>query len=56
MKQKKSYCKGCGAEIVWTVTKNGKHTPVDLDGLPHWASCPQSAMFKRKGVSDATKN
>ncbi len=24
-----SYCRGCKAEIIWVVTKKGKHTPID---------------------------
>jgi len=41
-------CKGptCGREIEWHVTASGKRTPVDADGTPHWATCPDSKQFK----------
>jgi hypothetical protein len=26
---KKQFCKGCGAEIIWAKTSNGKYTPID---------------------------
>ena len=40
-------CKGCNAPIRWEVTKNGKPTPVDADGTPHWATCPARDRFKK---------
>lgn len=55
-------CKGCGAEIVWIKTPNGKMMPcnaekttiVTVEGqtitghIPHWATCPKSKTFKEK--------
>ena len=43
-----SQCRGCGARIVWVKTSNDKWTPANLDGTPHWASCPKAAEFKKE--------
>lgn len=45
----KSYCKSCGAEINWVKTESGKFTPINLDGLTHWATCPDAKKFKKRG-------
>lgn len=56
-----SKCKGCGAEIVWIQTENGKSMPcnaekvtiVTADGktvtghIPHWATCPAATSFRK---------
>lgn len=53
-------CKGCGAEILWIKTKNGKIMPCNTDKttivtsqgetitghVPHWATCPKAKDFK----------
>lgn len=44
----KSYYKGCGAEIIWVKTKTGKLTPNNLDGITHWATCPNAKHFKKQ--------
>lgn len=44
----KSKCKGCYADIYWVKTPGGKNMPVDIDGTPHWASCPQAEDFKKR--------
>jgi hypothetical protein len=43
-------CKGpaCGREIAFVITPNGKRTPVDKDGTPHWATCVDSEEFKAR--------
>lgn len=55
-------CKGCGAEIIWLETKNGKAMPCDekkqtiitengetVTGYtPHWATCPRYKIFKKE--------
>lgn len=56
-------CKGCGEEIEWIESKKtGKPMPVNpgkvvvvtQDGsvvtgqVPHWATCPRSADFRKK--------
>lgn len=48
-------CKACGAPIIWEQTKSGKWTPKDLDGGPHWATCPHAKQFK-KGKTTNGKN
>lgn len=46
-------CKKCHASIEWQITKSGKRMPVNLNpdgtlGAPHWATCPDSASFRRR--------
>jgi hypothetical protein len=41
-------CKGCGAGITWVLHNSGHNTPYDIDGLNHFASCPEAAQFRRK--------
>ena len=41
-------CKGCGAAITWVRHNSGHNTPYDIDGLNHFASCPEAAQFKKK--------
>jgi len=59
-------CKGCGAEIEWIETTEGKRMPVNpekvvvvtQDGkvvtgqVPHWATCPRAADFRKKGPKE----
>lgn len=49
-------CRSCGAAIYWTMTKNGKRAPMNLDpctDLPldppvnHFATCPQSRGWRK---------
>ena len=40
-------CMGCGAEIRWEKTSANKWTPVNLDGTPHWGTCPKAKDFKK---------
>ena len=49
----RAICKGpnCGAVIFWVRTKNGKRMPLDASGQPHWATCPDSKVYKRKKVA-----
>lgn len=41
-------CKGCGAQIAWALTKNGKRAPIDKAGTNHFATCPKAESFRRK--------
>lgn len=47
-------CRGCGAEVEWYDTPNGKKMPMDLmpvgDSLAksHWATCPDAPTFRKK--------
>jgi hypothetical protein len=43
-----STCRGCQATIYWLVTEKGKRMPVDPDGTPHWATCPNAQEFRRR--------
>ena len=59
-------CKGCGEEIEWIATTEGKRMPVNpgkvvvvtQDGkvvtgqVPHWATCPRAADFRKKGPKE----
>lgn len=38
----------CGVDIHFAETASGKKTTLNLDGTPHWASCPGYKEFKRK--------
>lgn len=40
-------CRGCNQRIRWETTANGHHTPVNLDGSTHWATCPASDQFHK---------
>lgn len=39
---------GCGAPILWVVTKAGKKMPLNGDGTTHWATCPKAIEFRRE--------
>lgn len=42
-------CKGCSAAITWVRhLDSGRTTPYDIDGLNHFASCPEAKQFKKK--------
>ena len=59
-------CKGCGEEIEWIETTEGKRMPVNpgkvvvvtQDGkvvtgqVPHWATCPRAEDFRKKGAKE----
>lgn len=38
---------GCGKVILWITTKFNKAMPLNLDGTPHWGSCPKAREFKK---------
>lgn len=40
-------CRSCQAGILWAITPSGKWSPLDLDGKPHWATCPNAAQHRR---------
>jgi len=46
-------CKGegCLQEIYWIETEGGRRMPVDPDGTPHWATCPDAGRFKKGGAA-----
>lgn len=48
MSSARSRCRGCGELIVWgTHRRTGNHSPFDLGGEPHWATCVAAARFRR---------
>ena len=42
-----SRCKSCQALISWGKTANGKATPINEDGSPHWGTCPQRREWRK---------
>lgn len=43
-----SPCRGCGKLIYWITTDRGQHMPLDLDGEPHWGTCPKADEFRQE--------
>ena len=41
-------CRGCNAQIRWIKTPKGKTMPQNLDGSPHWSTCPNAKDFHKK--------
>lgn len=37
----------CGERIFWIVHRNGKRTPYDVDGVPHFITCPARDRFRK---------
>jgi hypothetical protein len=42
-------CRSCRAAIVWVTTRNGRLSPMNLDGSSHFGTCPQSEKWRRRG-------
>ena len=40
-------CKSCRSAIYWVKTENGKNMPINTDGTPHWATCPNAREFRK---------
>lgn len=38
---------GCGAAIWWVTTNKGKAAPINVDGTPHFGTCPNAIEFRR---------
>lgn len=49
------FCRSCKAAIVWTVTKNGKKAPTNLDGSSHWGTCPDAQTWRDRYPKAAPK-
>lgn len=63
-----SHCRACGAPIEWYISPRNKKIPFDVvavkgtdtffspvrefQRIPHWASCPNAADFRKKRVQD----
>lgn len=43
----------CRAMVGFVKTAAGKNMPVDPDGTPHWATCPDSEEFKKRSAEKA---
>lgn len=41
-------CKKCGAKMYWILTKAGKASPLNVEGVSHFADCPHAPTFRRK--------
>lgn len=56
----KSRCRGCGKEIYWGKTKNGKAMPVSVlgngDMVSHFYDCPKQGNFRKKGDKKQIEN
>ena len=46
-------CKGCGEDIEWYKTPNGKNIPMnpmtggDSEAVAHWATCTEQDSFRK---------
>ena len=46
-------CKGCGEDIEWWITPEGKYIPMNpmprgvSDAKAHWSTCTEAASFRR---------
>lgn len=41
-------CRSCRFLIVWTVTPSGARMPINPEGVSHFATCPQSAAWRKR--------
>lgn len=41
-------CRTCGTPVAWCWTPAGNRAPVEKDGTPHFARCPQAAQHRRR--------
>ena len=39
-------CRSCGATIYWVMTKNNKRAPYSVDGISHFADCPNASSHR----------
>jgi hypothetical protein len=48
-------CRGCGDDIEWWITPNGKKIPMNpmprgiSEATAHWATCTEQASFRGRG-------
>jgi len=44
-------CKGCGAAVIYLChARTGKRVPYSLDGVNHFATCPEAEQFRKKAA------
>ena len=48
MGERFNFCQRCGKEIKFERTAAGKWMPTDMDGKPHWITCPKASEFRAK--------
>ena len=41
-------CRTCATPVAWCWTPAGNRAPVEMDGTPHFARCPQAAQHRRR--------
>ena len=41
-------CRTCYTDVAWCWTKAGNRAPVEKDGTPHFARCPQADQHRRR--------
>jgi hypothetical protein len=39
-------CRSCGARIIWATHNSGNRAPFNLDGVSHFATCPQGNEWR----------
>lgn len=54
-KFKVSTCRKCSAQIKFLPDNEGKIIPHDMDGIPHWQTCPYSGFAQRKAAMDIVR-
>lgn len=47
-------CRSCQAPIRFERTAASKLTPVNPDGTPHWATCPQRREWRKSTPTQAS--
>lgn len=41
-------CRTCSTPVAWCWTPAGNRAPVEKDGTPHFARCPQASTWRRR--------
>lgn len=41
-------CRFCGAPVAFMQDEKGKYVPHDLDGTPHWKTCPYETLTQKR--------
>lgn len=41
-------CRTCATPVAWCWTPSGNRAPVEKDGTPHFATCPQASTWRRR--------
>lgn len=52
---KTTVCRKCGETIKFVEISKGRSIPHDLEGTPHWQTCPSSAFSQKKASLDIMK-